>query len=104
MVKTEYFTKLKPPNNRNQLLKVPVLKKALQNWLLSMKLSYENNDVQFICDNTKAQAIDKKSKKRIGINKSNLNILEKQLLNYKKYIGRKELSIMMMFCFFICIN
>lgn len=83
-LKTEYFTKLKPPNNRNQLLKMPVLNKALQNWLLSMKLSYENNDVQFICDNTKAQAIDKKSKKRMGINKSNLNILEKQLLNYKK--------------------
>lgn len=88
-LKTEYFTKLKPPNNRNQLLKMPVLKKALQNWLLSMKLSYENNDVQFICDNTKAQAIDKKSKKRMGINKSNLNILEKQLLNYKKIYWEK---------------
>ena len=59
-LKTEYFTKLKHPNSRNQLLKVPVLNKALQNWLSSMKLSYENNDVQFICDNTKAQAIDKK--------------------------------------------
>lgn len=88
-LKTEYFTKLKPPSNRNQLLKMPVLKKALQNWLLSMKLSYENNDVQFICDNTKAQAIDKKSKKRMGINKSNLNILEKQLLNYKKIYWEK---------------
>lgn len=88
-LKTEYFTKLKPPSNRNQLLKMPVLKKALQKWLLSMKLSYENNDVQFICDNTKAQAIDKKSKKRMGINKSNLNILEKQLLNYKKIYWEK---------------
>ena len=88
-LKTEYFTKLKHPNSRNQLLKVPVLNKALQNWLSSMKLSYENNDVQFICDNTKAQAIDKKSKKRMGINKSNLNILKKQLLNYKKIYWKK---------------
>lgn len=80
----EDFNQLKHPSTKNQLLKMPVLNKALQNWLLSMKPSYKNNDIKFICDNTKAQEFDKKSKKIIRINKESLDILEKKLLCYKK--------------------
>lgn len=77
------FKGLKRPNTKNQLLKMPILNKALQNWLLSMKLSYKNNDIQFICDNTKALAFDKENKIQ-KIKKKNLDILEKELLSYKK--------------------
>ncbi|RFA31966.1 DNA helicase II [Virgibacillus dokdonensis] len=78
------FKGLKHPNTKNQLSNMPTLNKALQNWLLSMKSSYKNNEIQFVCDNTKAKASDKKNGNMIGINKANLNILEKELLSYKK--------------------
>lgn len=78
------FKGLKHPNTKKQLLNMSTLNKALQNWLLSMKSAYKNNDIQFVCDNTKAKAIDKKSGNIMGINKANLNILESKLLNYKK--------------------
>lgn len=78
------FKELKHPNTKNQLLNMPTLNKALQNWLLSMKSSYKDNDIQFVCDNTKAKAIDKKSGNIMGINKAGLNILENKLLSYKK--------------------
>ena len=36
-----------------QILTIPTLYKSLQNWLLSMKLSYKNDDIQFVCENPK---------------------------------------------------
>ena len=45
-----------------QILTIPTLYKSLQNWLLSMKLSYKNDDIQFVCENSKALVYDEKRK------------------------------------------
>lgn len=78
------WDKLKHPNTRKQLLSMPTLNKALQNWLLSMKCNLEEGKLFFACDNSKAKAYDKKTKKTIGLNSTNLNILQKGLIDYKK--------------------
>lgn len=55
---------------------IPTLYKSLQNWLLSMKLSYKNDDIQFVCENSKALVYDEK-RKMAKIKDVNLKILEK---------------------------
>ncbi|MDU2064070.1 MAG: ATP-dependent helicase [Sporomusaceae bacterium] len=85
----EDFSGLKHPNTQNQLLSLPALNKALQNWLLSNKCIIDQDNVSFICDNTKAIGYDKKSKKYIGINIRNLNILSGKLLELKKIYWQK---------------
>ncbi|MGX8791838.1 UvrD-helicase domain-containing protein [Oceanobacillus sp. M60] len=75
---------LKNPNTKKQLLGMPDQSKALQNWLLSMKTFYENNNIEFRCDHNKAKTKDTKSENITRIRNSNLNILQKELLSYKK--------------------
>ena len=79
---------LKHPNSKNQLLSLPSLNQALKNWLLSVKCTYENGDIKFYCDNTKALGFDKDNK-RMGINAKNLQILSGQLMELKKIYWRK---------------
>ncbi|SEW00114.1 DNA helicase-2 / ATP-dependent DNA helicase PcrA [[Clostridium] fimetarium] len=83
------WDKLKHPNTKNQLLNMPTLNKALQNWLLSMKCNIENDKMFFVCDNSKAKSYDKKTGKLIGINGLNLKILQEDLLEYKKLHWQK---------------
>lgn len=78
------FKGLERPNSKKQILTIPTLYKSLQNWLLSMKLSYKNDDIQFVCENSKALVYDEKKEKWQKIKDVNLKILEKELLNYKK--------------------
>lgn len=56
------FKGLEHPNSKKQILTIPTLYKSLQNWLLSMKLSYKNDDIQFVCENSKALVYDEKKK------------------------------------------
>lgn len=78
------WQKLKHPNSKQQLLKMPTLNKALQNWLLSMKCSMKNGNIVWLCDNNKAKAIDKATGKYISINANALNLLKDDLVDYKK--------------------
>lgn len=42
-----------------------------------MKLSYKNDDIQFVCENSKALVYDEKKRKMAKIKDVNLKILEK---------------------------
>ena len=84
----EDFNGLKHPNSRNQILKLPALYQALQNWLFSAKCIYENEIPIFKCDNQKAFGYDK-SGKRMGLNKSCLDILSYKIISLKKIYWRK---------------
>ena len=86
---SEDFSGLKHPNTEKQLLSLPVLNQALQNWLLSIKCIYKNGVIEFKCDNKKAVGLDKKSNKRVGINAHNLKILSEKILGLKKIYWRK---------------
>lgn len=88
LTNTKEFENLKPPNNKNQLLKLPVLKKALINWLETITCCIENSEASFKCDNSKAREYDKKNEKYAGIKKENLDILQRNLLEYKKLYWR----------------
>ncbi|WP_434305392.1 UvrD-helicase domain-containing protein [Clostridium botulinum] len=77
------FDALKHPNSKKQLLKLPVQKKALSNWLLTIRCNLDSDNIYFKGDSTKANAYDK-TKKRIAIKSSNLDILQDGLLEYKK--------------------
>lgn len=76
------FDDLRHPNSKEQLLKFPVQKKALSNWLLTVRCNLDEYNIYFKGDSTKANAYDKT--KRIGIKSSNLDILQDRLLEYKK--------------------
>lgn len=80
---------LKHPNTKKQILTLPVLNQALQNWLKSMQCTYKNNSVSFECDNQKALVYDKKTGKLTRINASNLKILSRKILGLKKVYWRK---------------
>ncbi|MDU1854637.1 MAG: ATP-dependent helicase [Clostridium baratii] len=74
---------LKNPNTKNQLLKIPEQKKALINWLESIKYKIDSNgNLYASCDNSKALVII--DNKPTRIKKSNLSILEPELIKYKK--------------------
>lgn len=85
----EDFSILKHPNTQNQLLRLPVLNKALQNWLSSMKCVYEDGDILFKCDNKKAVSTDKKTGGTTGIKATNLKILSENIIGLKKIYWRK---------------
>lgn len=75
-------SQLKHPFNVNQLTKLENNKKALSNWLTSLKYEFNTNDeIEIIGDRSKAFYFDRK---RILLNKICLNILESDFLNYKK--------------------
>lgn len=80
---------LQNPNSKKQLRDLPNLNKALRNWLLTMKCNLDNNKISFVCDNKKANAYDKRTQKTIGIKHINLNILQQELLEYKKLYWEK---------------
>lgn len=86
---SEDLSELKHPNTENQLLSLPPLNRALQNWLLSIKCVYENDIIAFKCDNSKAFSYDKNNDRRIGINAKNLKILSNRIMNLKKIYWRK---------------
>lgn len=74
---------LKNPNTKNQLLKIPEQKKALINWLESIRYKFDSKGNLYVsADNSKA--LVKMENKTTSIKKSNLLILESELINYKK--------------------
>jgi DNA helicase-2/ATP-dependent DNA helicase PcrA len=86
---SEDFSGLKHPNTEKQILSLPALNQALQNWILSIKCIFKNGVIGFKCDNTKAVGFDKKSNARIGINANNLRILSEKITGLKKIYWRK---------------
>ncbi|KEH92004.1 UvrD-helicase domain-containing protein, partial [Clostridium novyi] len=82
-LKNDIFNDLKHPNSRNQFLRIPIQKKALMNWLVNIRCNLEGDNICFKGDKTKANAYDK-NKTRIQIKSSNLDILQENLLEYKK--------------------
>lgn len=86
---SEKLSGLRHPNTKKQLLSLPALNHALQNWLLSIKCVYENGIIAFRCDNSKAFSFDKKSNRRVGINAKNLKILSDKIMSLKKIYWRK---------------
>ncbi|WP_294359561.1 ATP-dependent helicase, partial [uncultured Clostridium sp.] len=74
---------LKNPNTKNQLLKIPEQKRALINWLDSIRYKIDSTgNLYASCDNSKALVIT--DDKTTSIKKSNLQILESELIEYKK--------------------
>lgn len=84
----EDLSALKHPNTEKQLLSMPALNQALQNWLLSIKCVYKNGIVLFECDNKKAVGCDKNNT-YIGINAKNLKVLSDKLIGLKKLYWRR---------------
>lgn len=84
----EDLSGLKHPNTEKQILSLPVLNQALQNWILSIKCVYKNVGVLFECDNKKAIGYDKSKGTYIGINTKNLKILSDKILGLKKLYWR----------------
>lgn len=82
-LQNDQFDNLEHPNSKKQLLKIPILKKALLNWLLTIRCNLDGKNITFKGDRTKANAYDENNK-RIGIKSTNLDILENKLLEYKK--------------------
>jgi DNA helicase-2/ATP-dependent DNA helicase PcrA len=85
---SEDFSRLKHPNSKNQILGLPALNQALQNWLFSIKCVFENEMPIFECDNQKAVGYDKNGK-RIGLNWDNLDVLTDKIISLKKIYWRK---------------
>lgn len=79
---------LQHPNTKNQLLKIPDQSRALQNWLLSMKVCYDTNNLVHLCNHDMATYTNEISGDRIRIRNSNLDILQNDLLSYKKICWR----------------
>lgn len=69
-----------PSLTPKQLIKLPANFKLIKSWLISMKINYEDGKLFFSCDNKKAYSF----KDHICINESTLNILSKNLIQYKK--------------------
>lgn len=84
----EDLSALKHPNTEKQLLSMPALNQAFQNWLLSIKCVYKNGIVLFECDNKKAVGYDKNNT-YIGINAKNLKVLSDKLIRLKKLFWRR---------------
>ncbi|HHH7135229.1 UvrD-helicase domain-containing protein [Listeria innocua] len=72
------FDRLKHPSTKKQLL-YNEQNYALRNWLLSMKCTLTESSAQFQCENSKAFYEGKRL-----ISNANLNILNAELINYKK--------------------
>lgn len=85
----EDLSELKHPNTKKQILSLPALNQALQNWLLSIKCVYKNGIVSFECDNKKAVGYDKNNNTHIGINAKSLKLLSNKITGLKKIYWRK---------------
>lgn len=79
---SEIFKTLETPSkqhdSKNQLLKMPEYRKALGNWLLSMKCIIDEGNIKYECDNRKAKT------ENIGLKKKTLTLLSKGLIDLKK--------------------
>lgn len=74
---------LRNPNTKNQLLRIPNQRKALINWLESIRYKIDSSSNLYAsCDNSKALFI--KDGKTTRIKEENLLILESELIKYKK--------------------
>lgn len=85
----EDLSSLKHPNTEKQILSLPALNQALQNWILSIKCVYKDGVISFGCDNKKAVGYDKNKDAFIGINSKSLKILSDKIIGLKKIYWRK---------------
>lgn len=82
---------LKSPFSLNQLIKMPHNLMALCNWLMTMKVAINKEDITFSCDNKKAVYYKYSGDEieRTSINYATLNTLKSHIIQYKKLLWKR---------------
>ncbi|SDH43190.1 UvrD-helicase domain-containing protein [Desulfosporosinus hippei] len=77
--------KLKHPYSVNQLTKLEIKKSALTRWLFSLTYKFDQqNNLKVVCDRGEAYSFDVGNPTRMYLNKKCLDVLELDLIGYKK--------------------